>query len=216
MRFTDNEGEMVTPTGAAIAAALRTRKELPDACRLLKIGMGAGNKVFRQANVLRGMLLETEDSKVLETKLWVMETNLDDSTGEMLGLTMEMLLEAGAADVWYTPVYMKKNRPAYQLSVLCKETDRELLEDILMTQSTTIGIRRYPVQRTVLEREMKMVKTPYGIVEIKICRHKDKFFFYPEYESIRRICKETGADFQNVYYEARRVAEAECHSQSLC
>lgn len=216
LRFTDNEGEMVTPTGAAIAAALRTRKELPDACRLLKIGMGAGNKVFRQANVLRGMLLETEDSKVSETKLWVMETNLDDSTGEMLGLTMEMLLEAGAADVWYTPVYMKKNRPGYQLSVLCKETDRELLEDILMTQSTTIGIRRYPVQRTVLEREMKMVKTPYGIVEIKICRHKDKFFFYPEYESIRRICKETGADFQNVYYEARRVAEAECHSQSLC
>ena len=135
-----------------------------------------------------------------------METNLDDSTGEMLGLTMEMLLEAGAADVWYTPIYMKKNRPAYQMSVLCRESERELLEDILMTQSTTIGIRRYPVQRTALEREMKTVETSYGMVEIKVCRHKDKSFFYPEYESIRRICKETGVDFQSVYHEARRAA----------
>lgn len=206
LRFTDNEGEMVTPTGAAIAAALRTRKELPDACRLLKIGMGAGNKTFHQANVLRGMLLETVESNTSATELWVMETNLDDSTGEMLGLTMEMLLEAGAADVWYTPIYMKKNRPAYQMSVLCRESERELLEDILMTQSTTIGIRRYPVQRTALEREMKTVETSYGMVEIKVCRHKDKSFFYPEYESIRRICKETGVDFQSVYHEARRAA----------
>lgn len=208
LRFTDNDGEMVTPTGAAIAAALRTRDELPDSCRLLRVGMGAGNKVFRQANVLRAMLLETEEEKGPETELWVMESNLDDSTGEMLGLAMEMLQEAGAADVWYTPIFMKKNRPAYQLSVLCREADRELLEDILMTQTTTIGIRRYPVQRTVLRREQRQVQTKYGPAEVKVCHHKDKVFCYPEFESIRRICKETKADFQSVYWEVRKMAEA--------
>lgn len=208
MRFTDNEGEMVTPTGAAIAAALRTRKELPANCRLLKIGMGAGNKEFRQANVLRAMLLETEEENT-GTQKWVLETNVDDGSGEMLGLVMEMLLEAGAADIWYTPIFMKKNRPAYQLSVLCNEPQRERLEDILFTQTTTIGIRRYPVERTVLQRELRTVKTPYGDVEVKVCRHKDQIFCYPEYESVRRICKEAGADLQSVYYVAREKAISE-------
>lgn len=209
LRLTDNDGEMVTPTGAAIAAALRTRDELPDSCRLLRVGMGAGNKVFRQANVLRAMLLETEEGKAPNAELWLMESNLDDSTGEMLGLAMEMLLEAGAADVWYTPIFMKKNRPAYQLSVLCGETEREFLEDILMTQTTTIGIRRYPVWRTVLQRELKQVQTEYGPADVKVCHHRGRIFCYPEFESIRRICKERKADFQSVYWEVRRVAEEE-------
>ena len=107
LRVTDNDGEMVTPTGAAIAAALRTRDELPDSCRLLRVGMGAGNKVFRQANVLRAMLLETGEGKAPNTELWLMESNLDDSTGEMLGLAMEMLLEAGRCLV-YTDLYEEK------------------------------------------------------------------------------------------------------------
>lgn len=202
LHFTDNDGEMVTPTGAAIAAALRTRKELPEHCRLLKIGMGAGNKEFQQANVLRAMLLETAELPECEKK-WVMEANLDDSTGEMLGMAMEMLLEAGAADVWYTPIFMKKNRPAYKLSVLYEETDREQLEDILFTMTTTIGIRRYPVERTVLKREFCMAETEFGPVKVKVCRHKEQVYCYPEYESVRKICKESGADFQSVYGTAR-------------
>lgn len=202
LHFTDNDGEMVTPTGAAIAAALRTRKELPEHCRLLKIGMGAGNKEFQQANVLRAMLLETAELPECEKK-WVMEANLDDSTGEMLGMAMEMLLEAGAADVWYTPIFMKKNRPAYKLSVLYEETDREQLEDILFTMTTTIGIRRYPVERTVLKREFCMAETEFGPVKVKVCRHKEQVYCYPEYESVRKICKESGADFQSVYGAAR-------------
>ena len=127
----------------------------------------------------------------------------------MLGLVLELLLEAGAADIWYTPIFMKKNRPAYQLSVLCNEPQRERLEDILFTQTTTIGIRRYPVERTVLQRELRTVKTPYGDVEVKVCRHKDQIFCYPEYESVRRICKEAGADLQSVYYVAREKAISE-------
>ncbi len=223
LRFTDNAGEMVTPTGAAIAAALRTRKTLPLNCCVQKIGMGAGNKTFRQANVLRAMLLEetAEENAIKGTgkgaqaeeglnshgQMWVLETNLDDSTGEMLGFAMEALLEAGAADVWYSPIFMKKNRPAYQLSVLCKEEVRERLEDILFVHTTTIGIRRYLVERTVLERQIRQVETKYGMVDVKVCCHKNRSFCYPEYESIRKICRGREADFQSVYDEAKRMAQ---------
>ena len=205
LHFTDNDGEMVTPTGAAIAAALRTKDRLPASCRLLKIGMGAGNKVFKQANVLRAMLLENSQDE--DRTMWVLETNLDDCTGEMLGLTMEMLLDAGAADVWYTPIHMKKNRPAYMLSVLCRESSIEAMEEIILTQTTTIGIRRYPTERTILERSEIQVETSYGPADVKVCAYKGRKFFYPEYESIRRICMEQGADFQTAYHQVRRKAE---------
>ena len=205
LHFTDNDGEMVTPTGAAIAAALRTKDRLPASCRLLKIGMGAGNKVFKQANVLRAMLLENSQDE--DHTMWVLEMNLDDCTGEMLGLTMEMLLDAGAADVWYTPIHMKKNRPAYMMSVLCRESSIEAMEEIILTQTTTIGIRRYPTERTVLERSEIQVETSYGPADVKMCAYKGRKFFYPEYESIRRICMEQGADFQTAYHQVRRKAE---------
>ena len=205
LHFTDNDGEMVTPTGAAIAAALRTKDRLPASCRLLKIGMGAGNKVFKQANVLRAMLLENSQDE--DHTMWVLETNLDDCTGEMLGLTMEMLLDAGAADVWYTPIHMKKNRPAYMLSVLCRESSIEAMEEIILTQTTTIGIRRYPTERTILERSEIQVETSYGPADVKVCAYKGRTFFYPEYESIRRICREQGVDFQTAYHQARIKAE---------
>lgn len=215
LRFTDNEGEMVTPTGAAIAAALRTRDRLPSGCRVLKIGMGAGNKEFRQANVMRAMLLEeTKEQKREQNEaqsdvsgLWVMEANMDDCTGEMLGFVMECLLEAGAADVWYQPIYMKKNRPAYTMSVLCHETDREKLEDIIFTQTTTIGIRRWQVQRTVLERRNLAVETQYGLVDVKVCTHKGRQYTYPEYESVKSICQKQNMDFQTVYCEAKNMAD---------
>ena len=196
---------MVTPTGAAIAAALRTKDRLPSSCRLLKVGMGAGNKVFKQANVLRAMLLETSQEE--DRTMWVLETNLDDCTGEMLGLAMEMLLDAGAADVWYTPIHMKKNRPAYMLSVLCRESSIEAMEEIILTQTTTIGIRRYPTERTILERSEIQVETSYGPADVKVCAYKGRTFFYPEYESIRRICREQGVDFQTAYHQARIKAE---------
>ena len=169
LHFTDNDGEMVTPTGAAIAAALRTKDRLPASCRLLKIGMGAGNKVFKQANVLRAMLLENSQDE--DHTMWVLETNLDDCTGEMLGLTMEMLLDAGAADVWYTPIHMKKNRPAYMMSVLCRESSIEAMEEIILTQTTTIGIRRYPTERTILEPGGNQLRAG-GCEDVRLQRQK--------------------------------------------
>lgn len=207
LHFTDNDGEMVTPTGAAIAAALHTSEKLPDSCRLVKIGMGAGNKVFKQANILRAMLLETAENQ--KEAMWVLESNIDDSSGEMLGFVMEQLLEAGAADVWYTPVFMKKNRPAYLLSILCKAGDAERLEEIVLVQTTTIGIRRHPVERTVLEREKRHVQTIYGEVGVKVCTYKNHKFYYPEYEDVKRICTEREVDFQTAYYEVRKAAGKE-------
>lgn len=208
LKLTDNEGEMVTPTGAAIAAALKTKEKLPLGCRILKIGMGAGKKDFNQANVLRAMLLEEEQENEHEHEdtMWVLEANIDDSTGEALGLAMEFLLEAGAADVWYTPVYMKKNRPAYMLSIICKKDKIHELEDILFFHTTTIGIRRYPVQRTVLSRRKKTVMTEYGEAEVKICTHKDREYYYPEFESVKKICKQQGLDYQSVYMKIREDA----------
>ena len=207
LRLTDNDGEMVTPTGAAIAAALRTMDHLPGACRIVKTGMGAGKKDFKQANVLRAMILETESEA--RDQMWVLESNIDDCTGEMLGFAMETILAAGAADVWATPIFMNKNRPAYLLSVLCREEKAEELEALVLTQTTTIGVRKYPVTRTVMERSFKAVDTPYGPAQVKVCGFKGKTFFYPEYEDVRRICLEHGLDFQSVYDEIKRQAQEE-------
>lgn len=205
LRLTDNDGEMVTPTGAAIAAAVKTMDRLPASCRIVKTGMGAGKKDFKQANVLRAMILETEESA--GDQMWVMESNIDDCTGEMLGFAMEMILAAGAADVWATPIFMKKNRPAYMLSVLCREDKLEELETLMLTQTTTIGVRRYPVSRTIMDRRNETVSTRFGDARVKVCGYKGKQYFYPEYESVKTICREHGVDFRTAYDEIRRKAE---------
>ena len=205
LRLTDNDGEMVTPTGAAIAAAVKTMDRLPASCRIVKTGMGAGKKDFKQANVLRAMILETEESA--GDQMWVMESNIDDCTGEMLGFAMEMIRAAGAADVWATPIFMKKNRPAYMLSVLCREDKLEELETLMLTQTTTIGVRRYPVSRTIMDRRDETVSTRFGDARVKVCGYKGKQYFYPEYESVKTICREHGVDFRTAYDEIRRKAE---------
>lgn len=203
LRLTDNEGEMVTPTGAAIAAALKTEDRLPLSCQILKTGMGAGKKEFKQANVLRAMILSEEEDQA-DDEMWVLESNIDDCSGEALGLAMESLLDAGAADVWYTPIFMKKNRPAYMLSVICKKNQIESMEEILFIQTTTIGIRRCPVNRTVLPREKRTVMTQWGEAEIKVCKYKDREFYYPEYESVKALCRKSGLDYQTIYRNLQR------------
>ena len=203
----DVEGEMVTPTGAAIAAAFRTESALPKKYQIEKIGIGAGNKDFAHANILRAMLLTDKTVEVEtgkdghdESSMWVMEANLDDCTGEALGYAMEVLLEAGARDVWYTPAYMKKNRPAYVLHVLTTAEKREELEPLIFSCTTTIGVRRYPVERTILPREVKEIQTRYGAAKVKICKRGGVDTCYPEYESVRAICRETGKSFMEVFH----------------
>ena len=203
----DVEGEMVTPTGAAIAAAFRTEAALPKKYQIEKIGIGAGNKDFAHANILRAMLLtdktvdvETGKEGLDASSMWVLEANLDDCTGEALGYAMEVLLEAGARDVWYTPAYMKKNRPAYVLHVLTTAEKREELEQLVFSCTTTIGVRRYPVERTILPREVKEIQTRYGAAKVKICKRGGVDTCYPEYESVRAICRETGKRFMEVFH----------------
>ena len=196
LRFTENQGEMATPTGAAIAAALRTEEAMPECYTIEKIGIGAGNKDFEQANILRAMLICPKEKP---QAVWALEANLDDCTGEALGFAMERLLEAGARDVWYTPAFMKKNRPGYTLHVLCGASEIGRMEQIVFAATTTIGIRRYPVERTVMERETRRVPTRYGEAAAKICRLGEQVSCYPEYESVRSICLEKGLGFQEVF-----------------
>ncbi len=204
LRFTDNDGEMVTPTGAAIAAAYNSGEALPRDYRITKIGIGAGKKEFKQANILRAMLIE--EAGEMADRMWKLETNIDDCSGEALGFAMEELLKNGAADVWYTPVYMKKNRPAYQLSLLCRENQIPALESILFTHTTTIGIRRYQVERTVLDRSAETVDTPWGKAQVKVCRHKGNVYCYPEYESVGQICRQTGLAYGQVHQQVAGLA----------
>lgn len=236
LAITNASGEMVTPTGAAIAAALRTKKGRPKSFVIRRIGMGAGKKDFPHANLLRAMIIEPAmnaqpagkaveettgsvntdgdaqksgssssekaSSDETEDEIWVLETNLDDCTGEMMGLTMELLLAAGARDVNYTPIYMKKNRPACRLEVLCKEEKVSALEEVIFHQTTAIGLRKRKEVRRILPRKKETVMTVYGEVELKICTEAGNTYVYPEYDSIRRRVLETGRSYQEIYQKA--------------
>ena len=174
---TEVEGELVTPTGAAIVAAVRTKEKLPEHYQILSSGMGAGKRNYSRPSILRGMLLlEQASADIDHERIWKLESNIDDCTGEAFGYTAELLLEKGAADVYYTPVFMKKNRPSYVLSVLCAEEKIPLLEKIIFQNTTTIGIRKFPVQRSVLPRQVKECDTSYGTVRVKVCTQNMKVF----------------------------------------
>lgn len=123
LEIMDIKGEFVTPTGAAIAAAVQTTDALPKSFRIIRTGIGAGKRTYERPSILRAMLIEPAAPKnaALKDVIWKLETNIDDCAGEVLGYVMELLFDAGARDVHYHPVYMKKNRPAWQLNVICDE-----------------------------------------------------------------------------------------------
>lgn len=219
VKITENEGEMITPTGAAIAAALRTEVALPEQFVVKKIGMGAGKKEFAQANILRAMILETKESSGQEStkegrkedtpkeSVWVLETNVDDCTGEQLGYTIEQLMNAGALDAGCFPVGMKKNRPGYMLQVICREDMRESLENLIFKETTSIGLRRYQESRRVLEREFVDADTPWGTAKVKVCSHHGERYYYPEYSSVKEISKKAGISLKAAYDEIQKAAE---------
>ena len=203
LKLTGVQGELVTPTGAAIVAAVRTSDKLPQTCRIVKIGMGAGKREYEGTGVLRAMLLESGSAESADT-IWRLESNLDDCSGEVLGFVMDELFAAGARDVYYTPIYMKKNRPAVQINIICREADIEKLQNVLFRNTTTIGIRRCRMERTVLPREIQQIDTPYGKVQVKVCRIGEEVRAYPEYASVSELCKTHNMSFQ----EAWRIASA--------
>lgn len=199
MSFMNIQGEFVTPTGAAIVAAVATQFFLPERFRILKVGVGAGKREYERPSIVRAMFIEEEKGSGQEDIIYKLESNIDDCTGESLGYVMERLLASGARDVHYIPVYMKKNRPAYQLNVICKEEDIQRLEQIIFEETTTIGIRRMKVERSILERRMETYPTTLGDIQVKVCGEAGRERYYPEYECLVRICKKTGKSYQEVY-----------------
>ena len=200
IRIIKCKGELITPTGAAIVAAIKSDSKLPKTFSIAKVGMGAGKRKYDSPGFLRAMIIE--DNSIRKSDIiYKLESNIDDCSGENLGLVMEKLMENGAKDVHFTPVFMKKNRPGYILNIICIEKDVEKLENIIFRETTTIGIRKCLMERSVLERKIEVINTTYGKIRIKVCNLGDEIRGYPEYEDIRRITKEYGISYQNAYHD---------------
>lgn len=200
------------PTDAAgLAIAARSCGERPERFIVKKVGLGKSyvnlSNGTRAIRTLRAMLIEEEQG----SDLWMLESNIDDCSGEIMGYTLELLFDAGARDAFFTPIFMKKNRPAYKLSVLCTEDRIRAIDEILFRETTTIGIRRYRVEREALKRRFFEVELPDGAVRIKACELPDGAAEkrYPEYEDVKKIARETGRSYREVYEEAKTEAEKE-------
>lgn len=205
-RLGEGDGELVTPTGAAIVASLAVAEAVPD-LRIDAVGYGAGTRELAdRPNVLRAVVGEpvalTGSDDVV-----VIETNIDDYNPEFYEYVIGRLFEAGARDVYLTPVHMKKNRPGILLTVLGSDTDRERLAGIVLTETSAIGLRYYPARRIVLARHTREVSTPYGIVRIKVALGPDDHEnVAPEYEDCKRLALETGVPIKLVYQAALTAA----------
>jgi uncharacterized protein (TIGR00299 family) protein len=204
------EGELVTPTGAAILATLAHFETPP--MRIEKIGYGFGQKRFPWPNCLRACLgtsLEEQEEGIAEIDyVTVIETNIDTMTGELLGGLMESLLAAGALDVSYTPIVMKKNRPAVQLTVISSVEMGESMASLILTESNTLGIRMQQMQRRKARREHRYVDTPLGRLAVKVkLLGQNVLSAAPEYEDCRRIAQERDIPLETVYEVARQAIE---------
>lgn len=207
LEITEAKGEYVTPTGAAIAAVLCTDHRLPGTFTITQTGMGAGKRAYTdRPGILRAMVIETEQEGGKE-EIIKLETDIDDCSGEVLGYTMKKLLKAGAKDVHYTPVFMKKNRPGWELTVIAAKDDVEKLEQIIFGETTTIGIREMKVERTCLPREEKEVVTPYGTASAKGVEVKGRMKWYPEYKTVKKLAKKHKVSFAEVFDAVKRAAE---------
>lgn len=204
LKITDIQGELVTPTGAAVVAAFRTSDRLPEDFTMLKTGIGAGKRQYRCPGILRAMLIrETTDLQIKDI-IWKLETDMDDCGGEMMGHVMNLLMANGAREVHYTPIYTKKNRPAYTLTVICKESEREKLENLIFSETTTIGIRRVEMERTILQREIQKKDTPVGTAIVKTCTLPDgNIRYYPEYENVAELAERNQLSFRETYDRIR-------------
>jgi uncharacterized protein (TIGR00299 family) protein len=194
------KAELTTPTGAAILTTIVNEWRDQPVMTVERIGHGAGRREFEeQPNLLRIFVGSAEDSAIAD-KVWVLETNLDDIPAELIGYCYEQLLAAGALDVYSTPIFMKKNRPGVLLSVLTTEAAMPALEEILFRETTTFGVRRYPVDRRVLKRKPMTVETAWGPIQGKIgWRAGHPPIFSPEYEDCARVAREHKVPLRDVY-----------------
>jgi len=217
----DIEAELTTPTGAAILTTVASGFGPLPAMRLEAVGCGAGSRELpTRPNLLRLFVGQVEVASQNQPgelrhlsppeRIWVLEANLDDCPGEFLGYCFGKLLAAGALDVFATPIQMKKNRPGVMLTVICEAEQIPTMESILFAETTTLGIRRFPVDRTVLARSRHTVLTPWGEVTGKITRGPaGKPRFSPEFEDCRRLAEAHGRPLREVFEAALRAFDPE-------
>jgi uncharacterized protein (TIGR00299 family) protein len=198
------EGELVTPTGAAIVASLSTGVTSFPSVKMDRVGYGMGKKDFPdRPNLLR--LIVGEAADFLESdRVVIIECNIDDMNPEFYGFLMEKLFELGALDVSLNPLIMKKNRPGTLLRAIAEEKDSPVIAEAILRESTTLGVRLYEVSRKKLPRQIKEVETVYGTVRVKV---SGGIRFQPEYEDCKRIALEKGIPIQDVYQEVLKKKE---------
>lgn len=189
------QGELCTPTGAALLKHFVTRFDSMPAMRTRAIGYGMGKKDFPQANCVRAMLGDSEDRTDSVTEL---SCNVDDMTAEQIGYAMESLLSQGALDVFTIPVGMKKSRPGTLIRVLCREQDREHMVELLFRHTSTLGIRETMARRYVLDRTLETLSTPYGTVRRKVSTGYGVTRSKLEYEDLARIASEKGMSIETL------------------
>lgn len=210
-------GERVTPTGAAILAALTAGGACParPAMTVSGVGCGAGSRDFDDVpNILRAFLGTRQGEADTPDRVMVVETNLDDTTPELLGYVMERLLAGGALDVFFTPIQMKKNRPATKLSFLCRPRQLESLSMLVLLETSAIGVRHYPVSRFTLERRIEERQTPFGMVRFKLISADGRLLrTVPEFDDCRRIARERGMPLQELLLILRQPDQ--CREQGV-
>ena len=205
------EGELLTPTGAAIISTLCESYAPLPAMKIAATGYGAGGREYeRFPNVLRVIIGETDASATSE-RLVMLETNVDDLSPQVLGYVMERALAGGALDCFFTPAQMKKNRPGVLISVLCRPQERQSLLDLLFAETTTLGVRSYEVERVALAREVVRVETLYGPIDVKVARAGGEIRSgMPEYEQCRAAAEKYSVSLRSVE-EAARAAFVRLH-----
>jgi hypothetical protein len=203
------DGEFVTPTGAAILSSLCESFGPLPTLRIDRIGYGAGSRDPEGVpNALRLVLGETADeptaavdgSRAEAERVMVIETNIDDMNPQVYGFVMERAFALGALDVFFTPVQMKKDRPGALLTVLCEPQMLEAMSDLILSETTTLGVRYYEAKRRVLERALETVETAYGPVTIKVARRGNRtLHFQPEYDDCARLANQAGTTLNEVH-----------------
>lgn len=212
---TEIAGELITPTGAAIIATVcEDFGNIPE-MTIEKTAYGAGTREYKDfPNVLRLILGEVspqrrEDAEVyknfkdqrskIKNQLTLIETNIDDLSPEILGFVMERSFELGCLDCWFTPIQMKKNRPAAMISILCETEKAEILKELLFTETSTLGVRITKVERECLHREKIKLPTEFGEIDVKIAKLGDKIVnIKPEYDQIREIAVKLKIPFREI------------------
>ncbi len=221
---TEIEGELITPTGAAIIATVCDHFGRIPEMTIEKTGYGAGTREYKDfPNALRLILgefepqrhrdtenfsaeIENRNPKTEDRNLLVIETNLDDVSAEILGFVMETAFEAGALDCWFTPIQMKKNRPATLVSILCPKAERDKFIALLMRETPTLGVRIREVERVCLQREISTIATRFGEIPVKIARFGDRVVnVKPEFETLKEIARRENLPLREVEAEIRKV-----------